>query len=118
MTTLGFTQTIPQRLALLVTLVASVLAVAYPGPAFYEWSHESFSWQRTDTPVDSYAYLRASSAAKALWQRYYKPDRRLIFEYGLYGQVRADFRRMAVEVGLILLAGSGFIWAVRPSQSD
>jgi hypothetical protein len=42
--------------------------------------------------------------------------RRLIFEYGQYGVVRVDFRRMLVDVGLILLMGSGFVWAVRPSR--
>ncbi len=118
MTMRGLARTVPQRLGMLVAAVASICLVAYPAPAFYRWSESESGWYRTSPPEfnpSSYSYRNAARLAEE--QRQFKEDltRSFIFDYGLYGRRRPDFRRMALEVAFAWLIGIGFAWAVKSS---
>jgi hypothetical protein len=91
-------------------LTASALAILYPRPAFYEWSNEQSSWVRGGPQMPEYGHTSARQ------QEYFRPDRRLIFEYEDTGRVRADHRRIAIEVLLVCLVGTGLIWAIKPQR--
>lgn len=109
------TKTVPQRLAIFAALVASILLVAYPAPAFYRWSESESSWYRTSLPkFNTSSYWKAARLAEE--RRQFKEDlaRSFLLDYGLYGRRRPDFRRVVLELAFVWLVGIGFSWAVKP----
>lgn len=113
-------QTAPQRLGLLVAAIVSVCLAAYPAPAFYHWSNGESRWIRTVAPELHYPYYLDTVAERAERARQHKEElsRRFLLDYGMYERVRPDFRRMALEVVFVWLAGTCFAWAVKPSPPN
>ena len=67
-----FTRTVPQRLGLLATLIASLLIVLYPRPVYYQWVSQD---ELSDNGVS-----RIISGEVAERQKY-PTERRLVLEY-------------------------------------
>ena len=112
------TKTVPQRLAIFAALVASILLVAYPAPAFYRWSESESSWYRTSLPeLNPSSYRNAARRVEERRQLKEELARSFLLDYDLYGRRRPDFRRVVLELAFIWLVGVGFSWAVKPNTA-
>lgn len=112
-------RTVPQRLAILAAVVASIWFCVYPSPAFYYWSGPEASWKRESPPVlEIYRRWSAAELAQAQSQHSEQLARRFVLNYGLYGGFRPDFEKLGLELAFTWLIGIGFAWAVKPSPKS
>jgi len=109
---------IARRLILLTAVVVSAWFIVYPAPSLYYWDETATGrccWRPYDSNMKRLMVLEATTLADraALKEEL---SRRFFTDYEPFGGVRADYRRMVVELGSTWLIALGLVLVVKPAK--